>query len=124
MPKKTASVLRRVPGNPQWVVTDYVIKAGGFDVPELKAMAGGDCFFESIGLDDNFRIICDDEGRLKALPICLGLQLTHGNVFPVFGPFAVVRERYSKKNGGLLEACGLDPEDIDIVRNKFPWVTV
>jgi hypothetical protein len=124
MPKKTASVLRRVPGNSEWVVEDYRIKAKGFDVGELQAMAGGNCLFEAFALDRQFCVICDEEGRLKALPIGLGLQLKNGTILPVFGPFAVVGKRDSKNGNGLFEYCGLDPEDFDFVQTKFPWVTV
>lgn len=124
MPKKFASVLCRVPGNPDWIVEDFRIKAKGFDLAELQAMAGGNCFYENFALNQTYHVICDEEGRLKKLPVCMGLQLTNGNTFPLFGPFAVVRNRESKNGDGMFEYCGLEPEDLEVVKTKFAWVTV
>jgi hypothetical protein len=124
MPKKSASVLRRVPGTPEWIVTDYGTKAGAFDLPTLQAMAGGDCLYEAIRLHADYCVICDEEGRLKSLPVCVGLQLKDGTKLPLFGPLAIVRVRHTKKYGGTFDFVGLTPDDVDLVSSNFPWVAM
>ncbi len=124
MPKKLASVMRRVPGNSKWAMVDYPLTRGAFDFRILQAMAGGDCLYQAIRLDAEYCLICDEEGRIKPLPICVSLRLVNGTDFPVFGPVAVVREQWTKKLGGSTEYIGLNDGDRDIVLAKFPWVTM
>jgi hypothetical protein len=124
MPKQTASVLRRVHGNSGWVVADYQLKGGEFDFRILQAMAGGDCLFTSFRLNKDYAVICDEEGQLKALPVSMALKLANGTHLPIFGPFAVVRVRKTKKEGGSFEYVGLTTADFEIVPTGFPWVTM
>ncbi|WP_158747177.1 DUF3846 domain-containing protein [Acidisphaera sp. L21] len=108
-------VLGKKPGDKGWKYAEYDMDLKeGFDFKALQKMVGNS-IFASLRLDEDFVLICDENGSLNGSKPNVGLANQNGEVLTLVGPIAVVRVT---RKGAFV---GLLPGDGELIGETFDW---